>query len=266
MGTPGSNFGGEELAAAIVSLAPVARPFTILPVVLALLLVAGVFAAWRRTGASRRRSVLAALAMLAGLAAWMSVTYAAAAFRLLAFPPQAPTMVVLFVLVLALSVGLGVSPVGRRLATGLPLAILVGVQAFRLPLELMMHRAYEYGLMPVQMSYSGLNFDIVTGITAVPVSVLVATKRAGVRTVRAWNLLGTLLLLNILVVAWLSAPTPWRVFKAEPANTWIASAPYVWLPAVLVAVAILGHIVIYRAVRYTIRPADRHTTCPNTAD
>jgi len=132
---------------------------------------------------------------------------------------------------------------------GLPLAVLVGVQGFRLPLELMMHRAYEYGLMPVQMSYSGLNFDIVTGVTALIVAVLVATGHAGVRTVRAWNVLGTLLLVNILVIAWLSAPTPWRVFKTEPANVWVTTAPYIWLPAVMVGLAILGHIVIYRRVR-----------------
>jgi hypothetical protein len=156
---------------------------------------------------------------------------------------------VVFMLVFVLSVGLGVSPVGRRLAAGLPFVVLVGVQAFRLPLELMMHRAYEYGLMPRQMSYSGLNFDIVTGITAIVVVVLLATGRAGAGTVRAWNWLGTLLLINIVLIAGLSAPTPWRVFRDAPANTWIATAPYIWLPTVMVAFAILGHIVIYRALR-----------------
>ena len=124
-----------------VSLAAIERPFTVLPVILALLLVAGVFVAWRRTGASRRRSILAAAGMTVGLTVWMAATYLAAAFRLLHFPPAPPTMMVVFVLVFVLSVGLGVSPVGRRLAAGLPLAVLVGVQAFRLPLELMMHRA-----------------------------------------------------------------------------------------------------------------------------
>ena len=161
---------------------------------------------------------------------------------MLQFPPAPPTMVVVFVLVPVLSVGLGVSPVGRRLAAGLPLVILVGVQAFRLPLELMMHRAYDYGLMPVQMSYSGWNFDIITGITAIVVVVLLATGRAGVRTVRAWNVMGTLLLVNIVLIAMLSAPTPWRVFRDGPANVSISTAPYVWLPAVMVAFAILGHI------------------------
>ena len=51
--------------------------------------------------------------------------------------------------------------------------MLVGVQGFRLPLELAMHRMYERGIMPVQMSYSGLNYDILTGIRALVVAALV---------------------------------------------------------------------------------------------
>lgn len=225
------------------------RAFTILPLLLALLLVTGVFVAWRRTGATTRRSLLAATAMTLGLLVWMSATYVAANRGVLQFPPDAPTMPVVFVLLVALSVGLGVSTVGRRLAAGLPLAILVGVQSFRLPLELMMHRAYDAGLMPVQMSYSGLNFDIVTGITALIVAVLLATGRVGLRTVRAWTVMGTLLLVNIIVISWLSAPTPWRVFRDGPANVWVTTAPYIWLPTVMVAFAILGHIVVYRRLR-----------------
>ena len=48
----------------------------------------------------------------------------------------------------------------------------------------------------------------------------------------------------------LAAPTPFRVFKTPPPNTWVTIAPYVWLPTVLVALAILGHIVVYRALRH----------------
>jgi len=53
------------------------------------------------------------------------------------------------------------SSIGDRFARGLPLTYLVGFQVFRFPLELAMHRAYVEGVMPVQMSYSGRNFDIV---------------------------------------------------------------------------------------------------------
>ena len=56
-----------------------------------------------------------------------------------------------------------------------------------------MHRMYERGVMPVQMSYCGLNFDILTGISApLLVAGLVYRGVAGRRLVRLWNVLGLL--------------------------------------------------------------------------
>ena len=231
------------------SIAGLRKAFTILPIALALLFVTGIVVAWRRTGASVRRTVIVGIAAMLGIALWMAVTCGLALLGVLSFPPAPPTMIVLVMVIVLLSVGLGVTRVGTRLSTGLPLAVLVGVQGFRLPLELMMHRAYTSGIMPVQMSYSGLNFDIITGILAIVVAVLYASGRGGLRAVRIWNWLGVLLLINVLVIALLSAPTPFRVFHNDPPNVWITQAPYVWLPAVMVALAILGHTVIFRSLR-----------------
>lgn len=227
----------------------IARGFHVLPMTLAVLLVVGVTVSWRRTGATWVRTILVATATTLGVAVWMGLTYVAALFGVLRFDSRVPTMMLLVPLMMTLSAGLAVSGFGRRLAIGLPLWALVGFQSFRLPLELLMHRAYEAGLMPVQMSYGGLNFDIVTGASALVVAALVALGHAGARLVRGWNILGSLLLCNIIVVSLLSAPTPLRLFRTQPPNTWVTTAPYVWLPAVMVALAIMGHIVVYRALK-----------------
>jgi D-alanyl-D-alanine-carboxypeptidase/D-alanyl-D-alanine-endopeptidase len=232
-----------------LSLAGLRNAFTMLAIVLAVLFVTGIVVAWWRTGAGIARTIVVGVFAAAAMAVWMTITRSLAARGLLSFPPAPPTMIVLLVVILLLSVGLGVTRVGTRLATGLPLAVLVGFQGFRLPLELMMHRAYAVGIMPVQMSYSGLNFDIITGILAILVAGLYASGRVGLRAVRVWNWLGVVLLLNVLVIALLSAPTPWRVFRNDPPNVWVTQAPYVYLPAVMVALAILGHTVIFRSLR-----------------
>lgn len=212
----------------------------------------GLYWAERRLGRplAARNAILAAL----GTALWMGLTLAAAATGRLAFGSFPPPLFFLFALILALGIGLASSRVGERLALGLPLAALVGIQGFRLPLELLMHRAYTEGVMPEQMSYSGLNFDILTGITALVVAGLLLAGRMRLWGVRAWNWMGTLLLVNILTIAWLSTPTPLRVFMSEPANVWITHPPFVWLPAVLVLTALLGHLVIFRRLR---REGDR---------
>jgi hypothetical protein len=51
-----------------------------------------------------------------------------------------------------------------------------------------------------------------------------------------------------LVIAVLSAPTPLPVFCHEPANVWITTFPYVWLPAVMVPAAIFGHLLVFRCL------------------
>jgi hypothetical protein len=156
---------------------------------------------------------------------------------------------------LALAVGLGMSPLGKTILTTLPLAALVGYQGFRVVVELLMHRANAEGLMPVQMSYSGRNFDIVTGLTAIALGAWLATGRRSLPLVAAWNTLGLALLLNVLAIALLSAPTPFRVFMNEPSNVWITQAPWVWLPTVLVVAAIFGHVVVYRRLALEFRVA-----------
>lgn len=70
-----------------------------------------------------------------------------------------------------------------------------------------------------------------------------------ISVVRAWNWIATLLLLNIIVISWLSTPTPLRVFDTVAENVWIASSPFIRLPTVVVAFAILGHVVIFRRLR-----------------
>jgi hypothetical protein len=230
--------------------------FTGLTLLVAGCIPAGLYVAARRLGepavaARRQAGVAAAIVVL-----WLTVTGVAAASGRLAFGPLPPPIAILFILVLAGAAAVAWSSAGRRLVAGLPLSVLVGFHGFRLPLELLMHQAYAEGVMPVQMSYSGLNFDVVTGATAILVGVLLAAGRMPLWGVRLWNAAGGLLLANVVTVGWLSTPTPLRVFHNAPANVWITQAPFVWLPAVLVFAALLGHILVHRRVQLERGTAD----------
>ena len=227
---------------------PAVAAFVVIPLGLFAILVWGVMVVWRRAGAtpteSRRAGVMTAL--FAGL--WMVLTWMAAASGILqAWDSTPPPFALLVAGIVVVSTALAFGPPGRRLALHAPLWALVAVQSFRLPLELSMHAMYERGIMPGQMSYSGRNFDIVTGSTAVVVALLVATGYAGRRLVAAWNILGFALLINIVVVAILSTPT-FAFFGSDRLNTFVAGVPFVWLPAVMVSAALAGHLIIARAV------------------
>jgi hypothetical protein len=227
--------------------------FAGLALLTAALFVTGVY--WSSVRTNLPRPIATRHAMIAAVASavWLALTGVAAARGVLTFDGRPPTMIILLFVLVAITVGFSMSAAGRRVASGIPLAALVGFHGFRVLVELAMHRAYTEGLMPVQMSYSGRNFDIVSGLTALALGLWLATgeRRAWRPVVIAWNVLGSLLLLNIVAIALLSAPTPFRVFMNEPANVWITGAPYIWLPAVLVLAAMLGHVLVYRRLRAT---------------
>ena len=165
-----------------------------------------------------------------------------------------PPVAILAFLTLLLASYVGLSRVGAALAT-LPLSWLVALNAFRFPLELLMHQAAVEGVMPKQMSYAGWNFDILTGVSAILLAPAIAVGRVPRWVLGLWNALGALLLLNIVLVAGASTPL-FRAFGKAPGklNTFVAFFPYVWLPTVLVATAMVLHIVIARALR--ARPQD----------
>jgi len=226
---------------------PGVLPFLLIPIALVVLLLFGVDAAGRRLGESatvRYRTLLWTALVAIG---WMSITWIAADRGLmrrwdLTPPPFALLMAGVLFLALCLSLG----RFGERLAIGLPLWTLVAVQSFRFPLETAMHSLYEAGMMPVQMSYSGRNFDIVTGITALVLLPLVRRGRA-VWLVWVWNVMGSALLLNIMAIAVLSTPRV-AAFGATRLNTFVGYTPFVWLPAVMVLAALAGHLLIFRAL------------------
>lgn len=180
--------------------------------------------------------------------AWLSLSAVLALGGFLSdFDARPPRLPLLIVPTLALPLILAYSRTGVELAARVPLALLVGFHGFRLPLELVMHRAAIEGTMPWQMTYGGSNFDIITGTSALLVAGLAATGRAPHWLLVAWNALGTGLLVAIIGVAVASLPALHAFGSApERLNTWIAYFPFVWLPAALVSAALLGHLLLWR--------------------
>lgn len=227
---------------------PAVVAFVVLPALVVTLVVVGVRYAWQRDGQSRHQSGRATVRALSLSLAWMIIWGLAAGRGLLRdWSRTPPPFAGLVAAVAILSLVVGCGPVGRRLARHVPLWVLIGVQGFRLPLELAMHGLYERGIMPVQMSYSGRNLDVLTGAGALIVAALVATQRCGRSVVWGWNVVGLLLVLNVVTVGVLSTPR-FQYFGPDQVNVFVTYVPFVWLPAVLVPAAIAGHIVVFRAL------------------
>ena len=221
--------------------------FVLIPIGLVALFGWGVAYSWRQAGETAAQSRRTALLAVAAAALWMALTWTLAnrGVLLAQGPPPPFGIMVAGVLVLAPIVALG--RIGTRIARFVPLWALVAVQSFRLPLEIAMHRLAERGIMPPQMSYSGRNWDILTGASALLVALLLWAGLGGRKLVWVWNVAGLALLLNIVAIAVMSVPT-FQYFGPLRVNVFVMLTPFVWLPAVMVLTALAGHLVILRSL------------------
>jgi hypothetical protein len=151
----------------------------------------------------------------------------------------------------AVSLGIGFSPIGRWLAA-VPLVWLVAFQGFRFPLELVLHSWAAQGVIPGTMTWTGRNWDIVSGVLALILAPLCRRSTAW-----AWlaNGVGLVLLANVMRVAILSSPVPFG-WPVVPKLALIYHVPYVLIFPVCVGGALIGHISLTRAL--LTKSASRH--------
>jgi hypothetical protein len=169
--------------------------------------------------------------------------------------------------VITLVFALGMSRFGASVALNTSFGKLVILQAFRFPLEILMYTAAVNAIMPMEFSFAGYNFDILTGAIAILLGVALLRNNPVPRwALVAWNVWG---IACLVVIAGLAIATSPKVaaFGAEPSNvnTWVLFFPYSWLPTVLVPVAVFGHTVISRKLWLT-RPVQRISLVQLKAD
>lgn len=224
--------------------------------VLAVALVGGLFV-WGTSIAGAReypadkakqdRAVYTAAAIFSGLVILDSVLgFSGVLGNFDARPP--PLMPFFLILVLGVSFAVGLSTVGGLLAKQLTFSALVGFHAFRLLAELLIYFGVKQGIAPVQLSFEGYNFDIVTAITAAVLGIYLR-KNPNKLLITIWNVAGVCFLVIIAFIAFTSMPLPFRIFMNEPSNAWVTQFPYVLLPGVLVVAALTGHVVVFRKLR-----------------
>ncbi len=184
------------------------------------------------------------------VASWMTSFFVLARVGFFAdADARPPRFALIGVAALAGAMALSFSRVGARVASSVPLWLVVALMSFRLPLELVMHAAATEGVMPVRMSYGGANFDIVTGALALPIAVGWARGLLPRWALLAWNALGLVTVSVVMSIGMASSPLLHAFGEApEDLNTWILHAPFIWLPTVLVVIALSGHLIVFRAL------------------
>lgn len=130
----------------------------------------------------------------------------------------------------------------------LPQKYLIGFQTFRVAVEWVLAQAALDGTFPLEMSFHGRNFDILTGLTAPVLAWWVNKKgeRNSKNYILAWNAMGLILLINVVAHGLLSAPYPFKVLELSVDNYLVGYYPFTWLVTFLVPVAFSLHLISIR--------------------
>lgn len=136
---------------------------------------------------------------------------------------------------------------GKQFLDSLSMQMLSYIHIVRIPVELVLYGLFINGAVPELMTFEGRNLDILAGITAPAVGYLgIGQSKMGKTSLLAWNFICLALLLNIVINAILSAPSPFQQFAFDQPNVAILNFPYSWLPTFIVPLVLFAHLAAIR--------------------
>jgi len=186
------------------------------------------------------------LAALLGL--WIGVAAAAAAAGVMAMTKPFP-LIGPFVVVPLVAAALAAAwPDGRRAMLGLPLSLLIGLNAGRVFALLFLLLAAE-GRLSGPFPYSAGWGDIITGAVALPMLWLVLADGRQTTVLHLWNAFGMADLVIAIALGVMSAAgSSLQVFPA-PGSEAMQHLPWSFVPTVLVPLWMVMHVIIWVQLR-----------------
>src|SRR5688500_3639004 len=182
------------------------------------------------------------------LAAWLAIQTPIAYSGFYTNTNSVPPRFVLFVLPpLLFIIGLFATTKGRQYLDSLDPNILTLLHVVRISVETVLFWLFIYKAIPELMTFEGRNLDILSGLTAPIVYYFgFVKKRMNITSIILWNLICLGLLMNIVVTAILSAPTPFQKLAFDQPNVGVFYFPFIWLPCCIVLLVLLYHLAVIR--------------------
>jgi hypothetical protein len=178
--------------------------------------------------------------------AYVSIFSLKGVFAINTLPPRIfvwatlPLAIILFVIV-------GNTGLFKKLLRSVKLESLIRLHTFRI-LGVFFIILYFYHLLPAGMAFADGLGDIITALLAVPVANMVAKKKPGsITAVYAWNILGMLDIVNVMVIAVRNAMK--SLNNAGPGEFEMTIFPFVWFPAFAPATILFLHIAVFRKLQ-----------------
>lgn len=143
---------------------------------------------------------------------------------------------------------------GRIWIDGLNIKWLTWIHIVRIPVELVLYLISLHQLVPTLMTFEGRNYDILSGISTPFIYYFtLRNNRSNKKLLLLWNVVCLGLLINIVVLAILSAPSPYQKFAFDQPNRALYYFPFIWLSSVIVPLVLFSHLASIRKLTLALK-------------
>jgi hypothetical protein len=123
------------------------------------------------------------------------------------------------------------------------------IHVIRIPVEFCLLWLFQEGVLAEIQTFEGNNYDILMGITT-PLAIYFGFKKGiNKNLLIAWNVLGILLLSNIVITSVFCFPTPFQSLSLDQPAIAMAYFPYSLLPVLIVPLVYLAHFAAIKRLR-----------------
>ncbi|MEO1417705.1 MAG: hypothetical protein AAFW00_20645 [Bacteroidota bacterium] len=197
----------------------------------------------------RRRLVT----ILLGVLGWIAIQIAlstAGIYDDLSLPPRIPLLMILplFVFAFVFLNRNKQSPILHAI----PIHIPIVYQSFRAVIEVLFYFTFVAGILPIQVTFGGANYDVLLGISAIFVGLYAYRTDASPKLLIAWNILG-IAVVGFAAFTFISSfyfPEIWG--DAEP-NLAFNRFPFLLLPSFFMPSAIFMHLLSIVQLRRSMK-------------
>jgi hypothetical protein len=139
---------------------------------------------------------------------------------------------------------------GKRWIENTSIHMLTWIHIVRIPVELCLFWLAGSKQLPWSMTFHGMNYDIIFGITA-PIMALLYFRyhKISAKGMIIWNILGLISVLLVVIRGIGAVPSPIQAWDFEQPNYAVLHFPFIWLPSFIVPIVVLAHLVAIRRFR-----------------
>lgn len=157
---------------------------------------------------------------------------------------EMPPRLILFVLApLTVIITLFSFQKSRQFIARMPITTLTYIHIVRVPVEIVLWWLYTYGVVSEAMTFQGINYDIVSGISAPFAGLFLVGMRSKSRLAAIlWNVIAMVLLFNIVITSVRATPYFYNPQVFDQPNLAIFHFPYLMLPLFIVPAVLFCHL------------------------